>query len=245
DPYAMTKVIVAEEVYGFDGEMFNQLKPKFSNDSIEHLNIKGGAIITQQNLYSMYMLTNHLDAFKMRPDENKLLAIRAPDDYIYGGSSDDDKMLKASHDFYSAYDDLRRTPEFVSAVHYYLANLNVTKFSHGVLPVKTKALYDMCNAAKADYATRVEELHAAGEEPFKKAIVNFETLRFILRADGYAFGNKGLAGVLQDLGFIKVRGEKTTKGARESTPRFWVSASEVVGLGPACLWDFYEKNHGK
>jgi len=234
DVFARRKVLLVEEVYGFDGKMFNLLKPKFTNSGIESLNMKGEKPLYQPNLYSMYMLTNHMDAFKMGADEDKLLAIRAPGHKIFGES-------RESEDFYNELGRLKHDHVYQSHVLHYLLSRDISGFKHGALPVRTDALYDMVEAAQADYVHALYDMDEEGVWPFNKACVVLDDVRDELRSKGYTFGRKGVATALYTLGFENIESQKKVSGQLKKR-RFWCKPENLTGATPSEWYEFFSQN---
>ena len=233
--FARRKVLLVEEVYGFGRGMFNMLKAKFTNSGIEELNIKGEKMLYQQNLYSMYMLTNHADAFEMSANEDKLLAIKAPGAKIFGES-------RESKAFYNELGALKEDPSYQAHVLHYLLSRDLSAFEHGALPVRTAALLDMVHAAKAGFEHALYEMDDEQRWPFHRVCVTLSDVLEQLRNDGYRQAHrKGVVAALQEMGYQDVRAQKKVDGKNKGL-RFWIRAENLTGSTSGEWWDFFSRN---
>ena len=217
DYYVGTKLLVVEEIYQPGGKLttFNTLKPRLSNDDIEVLNIKGGALITQQNLSATILFTNHDDALAFNQNEDKLLVIGAPSAPLYA----DDK--EKSEEFYSKYANWAVSDAGAGAVLHFLQQRDISSFKYGRLPVRTTALERMCSESRPDYQQAIVDMVEHKEFPFSNEYFRFESVRKELKENGYfKFSNNGIKSTLESAGYIPVRGQEST-GTRQKTPTFW------------------------
>ena len=227
DIYVGKKALVFEEMYGIDRRQFNDMKTKFANSDIETLNLKGRPTTMQPNLYSMYMLTNHDNAFQMEENEDKLFALRAPSE-----------PLPAR--FYTELGALYASPGFFEACMHYLLSRDVSDFSYGRLPRRTETLIEMCAAGRADYAHYLEDQIENEEYPFHSGVSSWKSIRTALRQEGYACGDKGVHDTLEKLGWIRVRGERLVGGVRKQV-RFWARADLAENLTIGERYDLFSE----
>ncbi|MEE8308605.1 MAG: hypothetical protein V3R81_15160 [Gammaproteobacteria bacterium] len=221
--YYKKRALLFEEIYQYDRRMFNSLKGKLANNDFESLNIKGGSPILQQNLYSMYMLTNHDDAIDMAEDEDKLLIIHAPakrlDAAIYSLMKQDEAATAA-------------------AVYGYLLGRDVSGFSHGMLPVRTKAMCEMIAKARPGYVQAIEEMVNDQSGPFLRRGVKIKDILETLRNDGYGNNRKGVVRAMRSLGWSDVLGQKKVNSKNEGE-RFWGRSADVDHLTSAEKYEYY------
>ncbi len=234
DIYFQKKVLLFEEVMQPDMKQFNRLKPKLTNNGLEHYNLKGGSMVTQQNLYSMYMFSNHSDALRFNADENKLLVIQAPSTFINGSA-------EASADFYTSLGrKLDSDRAYLAAIYHHLLNLDISEFEYGRLPLTTTAALAMVDTSRPEPELRMLEWIEEGvffEEAFK-------IYRLLETVRGYGYRNysiKSLGLFLKSQGFIAYTGEKTLDG-RKKRVKFWSKGGQ--GMTPTQLYDYYEANEG-
>ena len=221
--WAKRKVVVLEEIYvPGDKGFFNRLKPKFSNNDIEGLSIKGEGVLTQPNLYSIYGFSNEEDCLHLHADEDKVLVVDGPT-----------VQQRWSKERYtalgSAIDKNRGVNPTISAILWYLLNaveLEGTRFSPAVLPVRTAAMLRMAEHSKTDYEMAIEEMIEDGSYPFNRSSFKYEMVHERLKKMGYKFGRKGVFKALKNGGF------KTTRAQRKVDKtnlcfRVWVSENDT------------------
>jgi hypothetical protein len=210
DVYFRRKMLTFEEVYQpGDPAFFNALKPMLANDGLMQLDIKGKSQITQENLFSMYLFTNHADALHLDADDDKLLVIKAPpasqrwdgDRYVALGRRIDDGSI-------------------LPGVLHFLLTRDVSRFKYAQLPVRTAALAEMVAAGRADYQQAMLELLEGNAAPFDGPVVYFQDVRRALKELNYKFGDKGLREALSKAGMKPYRGFKKINGKTATTPAF-------------------------
>ncbi len=154
DGFVGRKFVVMEEVYNPENKaFFNQLKIKLANDDVERLNPKKQGMVVQQNLYSMVLFTNHMDAIQFDENEGKLLVIECASE-------------KWSPEKYKALADAIDNDQLVNYIYHYLLHRDVSDFQYGVLPVRTDAAKRMAAESMADYQKAVIEMIEANHYPF-------------------------------------------------------------------------------
>ena len=217
DIWAKKKVTVFNEVMQESKKVFNHLKSKFSDSSVEALNLKGGSIMLQQNYYSIYMFSNFDNALRFDVAQQKLLVIKAPDE-------------KMNQDFYDILDKLCNTEAFISACYYYLLNLDVSDFSFNKLPITSQAASDMAAKSVPDYELYIVEMIEHKQDVFKTGTFKFKTLRQCLVDDHIRCSDKNISRILIDKGFKKVVWNKNGRGV------YWTNNPELI-LNPNLIID--------
>lgn len=235
DAFLCNKAIVFEEIYGIDRRKFNTMKTKFANGGVEQLNIKGGAVISQVNLYSMYLLSNHEDAMHMDSDEGKLLVINAPGCFIYG-----DTLNEKSEDFYRKFWNWIRSVEGKQAAAWFFMNRDVSKFAFDTPPVRTEALMAVCESGASVHETVIRNMHEDHEAPFDKCglkpVELYERLKFSTGVKSV----KGVEKVLRGLGYVPTKGQKWENGENK-TSRLWAKKKDIEGLRVVEIYDLLKK----
>ena len=174
------KFVCMEEVYMPENKGFsNNLKTKLANDYIERLNVKKQGQVVQQNLYSMVLFTNYLDALHFDEDDDKLLVIE----------SNNDRWQKERYKALAMDID---NGNLANKVYYFLLHRDISDFEYGSLPVRTDAAVRMAQAARPDYQKAISEMIEGREPPFNRKVFTLQKLREELRERNYKHGDKGL-----------------------------------------------------
>ena len=235
------KVLIMEEIYGFDTRQFNQIKTKFSNKDFERLNRKTLGTILQANRYSMYMLSNHENVFQMQIDEGKLLTIKGPGKFICGDKTTDGLPGPKSNKWYSEYWKWKDSKKGQKAMLYYLMNRDVSNFKYDSPPVVTQALKDAADAGAKGYERFMKEMIEDYQEPFDKVGVKLRELVKQLRVDYARISENGVREVLKRFGFVPVKGQKKVNGRNETT-RYWAQQKFVYDISARNLVDLEYMN---
>lgn len=238
DAFAKVKIVVIEEVLNpGEKDFFNSLKARLANDDVETLNVKTKGTITQQNVASFYMSSNHSDALHFDRNEDKLLVIEGPKGKIF---SDPDK----AKEFYTRYANWIDT-DGKHAVLHYLLERDVCKFSYGSLPVRTEALETMCRESMRDYQKGLLEMIDHRDHPFGRDWFRFEDVRRGLKDAGYTrVGNSGISDALNAAGYTQVRGQ-VSSGKRETSPSVWTqSGSKLAKATPTKRYEMITNSAG-
>lgn len=235
DYFAQKKMVLIEEVYRPEDRHFNNsLKAKLANDDIESLNLKGGAIVRQQNLYSMYLFSNYEDAIHFEEGDNKLLVLEARGHII----PDDEP---ASAEWYSALGDWLGTADGAGQIYAFLLDRDVSQFPHSKLPVRTAAYMRMCEESLPGHQQVVKHLIDDGAPPFNRKGVTLTQVHHKVKDAGYdKVTIKGVTSTLRKFGFKPYRGEHQIESARRVV-RFW-SREDLEGLTSGQLLQWYRKN---
>lgn len=216
DIWSQKKVVVFNEIMqgnkADSKKVFNHLKSKFSDDSVEHLNIKGGGVMLQQNYYSMYMFSNYEDALMFDVNQEKLLVIESPDHKLEEG-------------FYKELDRLVNTEKFIAACYHFLLNIDVSEFEYSKLPVTTQAAHNMAAAAKHDYELTITEWIEDEVEVFKTGVFKFKDLKNCLVDNHIRCSDKNIARVLEDNGYKKLK-FYSRKAQKRGT--YWTNKPELI-----------------
>lgn len=228
DAYVQTKVIKFEEVMGVRAAQFNELKTKFSNNDFEQLNPKGGNKVTQQNLLSMYMLSNSSRCVKFDQDQKKLLVIAAPHKAIYGTDAHNgDDWTQQEQDFYTKLSEDLKDDDFCNGILFYLQNLDVPDFTVGTLPRRTQAEYDMIKQSKSDREVVIEEMIEEQSGVFANEAFRLDTLSEELRGNYVKCNRSILADILTKQGFFEIIWKDNGKSGK-----FWTSISRFNTYSP-------------
>ena len=225
------KFVCMEEVYMPENKsFFNNLKTKLANDYVERLNVKSHGLVVQQNLYSMVLFTNHLDALHFDEDDDKLLVIE----------SNNERWPKER---YAALAQDIDKGDLANKIYYFLLHRDITSFEYGSLPIRTDAAIRMAQESLPDYQKAISEMIENKEPPFDRKLLTLQKLRDAMKDRGYSrFGDKGLGDILKQEGFSKYRGQKKFSKVTTPTPRFW-SDTDLDEKTPAEIYEFYEGNH--
>jgi hypothetical protein len=230
DGYVGAKFVLQEEIYAEGNRAFyNDLKSRLANDYTERLNRKGGRLVVQQNLMSMALFTNHMNALNFDVNDDKLLVIEAPDERL-------------SDDFYTELGCLIDEGDLVGRIYSFLLKRDVSKFSYSRLPVRTEAAEKMSEAGRPDYQRAVIEMIDSEMAPFKNKYFLMDELKHELSERRYKhFGDNGLSEVLNHRGYHKYRGQIKVGGKILKTPYFW-SREDLRELGDRDLYDWFNKS---
>jgi hypothetical protein len=231
DYFFKKKALSFEEVWAPGGKaFFNHLKPMLSNNHIENLNLKGKSVARQQNLYSIYMCSNHVDALSFNADEDKLLVIRAPKERL-------------ADEFYEKLGDQVNNPssDLSRAIRHFLMNRNVSSFKYGHLPERTEAMYAMSRAAVSDSADRVLTWIDDEQGPFVRKAVHFDEINEYLESVGlHRMSKSYMTDTLTAAGWSPHRGRKGV-GGKLLTTRFWAK-EDLKNKSEAELYEYAERN---
>jgi len=236
DHFARRKVVIVEEVYQPENRSFyNQLKSRLANDDMEALNMKGGAIVNQPNLYAMYLFSNHGDALHFDENDEKLLVLKVSDHIP--GLEEEDARRRFFVDYYRWLD-----AGGAAAVYAYLLAVDLSAFQYNQLPVKTSAYYEAAQEAMPAYLRFLKEAHEDASAPFDTRAITVQQIKLVLKANGYErVSDKNIAHFLVDLGYVKCRGQCKEGGIHQNTPRFYAPANIAV-LSDRERFDWY---HGE
>jgi len=244
DYWAKRKVICIEEVYRpGDRKFWNDIKARIANSDREALNLKGGAIVYQQNLASVYLYSNHEDAVGFDADDEKLLVV-AMNEHLPGL---EDPVARSA--WFSDYYRWLRMGGAAAVYHYLLHEVDTSDFSHGALPLRTEAYYEMARMSQPDYHQRLDDLIENREYPFDRPAVTPDEVagyvNAVMRQGKREVTRNGVASYLARKGFKRRRPrhwdpeQKTRKRltfyTREMTPTCEAACAEwyeTIGSKP-------------
>jgi hypothetical protein len=234
DVWIGKKVVVIEEVYQpQDKHFFNTLKTKLANDDLDRLNPKGKGIVVQQNLYSMYLCTNHVDAIRFDKNEDKLLVIETPKESQRWSPQEYSKLAEAING------------DMTCHILHYLLNRDVSKFNYGVLPVRTPAMLRMVESGKPDYELAIEELIRCQDFPFNKPCLLINELKVELLEKGYKCSDRSLTRVLKANKWAAYRGSASVNGHTNNTPTFYSISSAIIDFSKTELFHWFREQANK
>ena len=225
------KVIIIEELYRPNSRaFFNSIKAQLVNDATEQLNMKGGNIVTQQNLRAYYLFTNHWNSIQFDPDEDKLLVVEGP------------KTPWGDEAKFTEYFHALKHGDLAGQVLGYLQDFDLTDFQYQSLPVRTKALERLCRESAPDYAHHLQDSYEDAVIPFESPCVPFEDIRRHLNQENYKGGNNGVKSALTNLGMEARRISQETKGQRLRY-RLWVPTELIAITSNAELINISKKRY--
>jgi hypothetical protein len=231
DIYFKKKALTFEEVWAPQNRgFFNSLKSKLVNDNMEAINIKGQPITYQQNLYSIYMCSNHIDALMFSEDDDKLLVIQAP-----GGRLPDEEYAKLATQTNSI-----DTP-LMKAVFAFLMTRDVENFNYGKLPARTAAALAMAEASAPEFEQDLKESLIAGLPPFERKTVTRKELVSYLKENRFYYSRTQLTEFLGKTGLKKYRGSAKPESVVRVTPEFYTS-EDLSELSPSEIYRWYMAN---
>jgi len=223
DLFFKKKVLLMEEVWQPDARKFNALKSKLANNELETLNIKGGRMVLQQNLYAIYMCTNHADALHFDENDDKILVVQAPSERLseefyarLGGKMDFDK-------------------DFIAGVYDYLLKRDVSDFKQGVMPERTQAMKDMVKASQPEYVTMFD--NAMDDRLFHPECFKLELVMDYLKANTRVKSSKNLTKHMLKNGYHNCRGQMRGQPA----VRFWTNSEKVISMSPTEMFNYYQQ----
>ena len=233
DIFCQKKVVIMEEVYRPECRTyFNEIKAKLANSDIELLNPKKRSMITQRNLYSIYMSTNHADALAFDANDDKLLVITTPDSSQRWEAERYVALGQAIEGV--------KNNDYAGRILNFLLNRDISKFSDGRLPVRTEAAEAMALAGRPDYAVALEEMVATEEYPFNDSLVTLAEVRAALKNRKYNFSDRCLSKALKDLGFESYKGQKKILGKTTPSTTYWSRGDNLIGKSPSELYTILE-----
>jgi hypothetical protein len=231
DIYFKKKALTFEEVWAPQNRgFFNSLKSKLVNDNMEAINIKGQPITYQQNLYSIYMCSNHIDALMFSADDDKLLVIQAPDQRL-----PDEEYAKLATQTNSI-----DTP-LMKAVYSHLMSRDVENFDYGKLPVRTDAAVAMAENSASEFEEDLAEALKVGLVPFERKAVTRRELVSYLKESRFYYSRTQLTEFLRKSGLGKYRGMLKSESKVVHTPEFYTS-EDLAGLSPTEIYKWYMAN---
>jgi hypothetical protein len=174
DGFAKAKLVLVEEAENIRGGAVESLKMKCAStgDDWQMLNIKKEAKISQMNCWAIAILTNNIDALKLRISERRFFVLHAPEVL----------SVQQACAFYEGW----LHQEGARYLFDYLLNYDLEDFNPDVLPCRTQYFQKMFNATRADWEAVLADWVAIWEEEesIKIDAVLPELLRTELRKNG-------------------------------------------------------------
>jgi len=232
DVFHRAKFVVFEEVRNDDPGHFNKLKTRLANGGVETLNLKGRAVVTQMNVYSVYMFSNSKGALAFDKEDDKLLVIQSPDERLpaefYDGLADGDM----------------KDPAFLPAVYHHLLHRDVSTFPAGKLPHRTPAMYEVVEEAKGNSEVFLAEALADRSTPFEHTITTETTiLDWFKTRHLKPICRRPLTGVLLAHGWGRFHAKVKRDGSTLNV-RFIAPIKDCEAMSPSELYAHYMANAG-
>lgn len=231
DTRAHKKVLVFSEVWRpGDRQFANSIKTLAADTAsgLDKLNLKGGSIIEQRNLYSIYCMSNHEDALHIDPDERRWFVLQAFNIPV---------MPVGWYVEYYNWIDRGGWKNVIS----WLMALDLSDFAWGRLPFHTEASAQLREAGRSNSAQYLADLLEAGEFPFNGELVSLGQVEaFVAHSHMINGGQRKtinrniLAKELVEIGCLKLhkRGRRSLrvdgKKIQQQTPILYVLENEEI-----------------
>jgi hypothetical protein len=196
----------------------------------------GGKLLINPKFGHKHWQDNALGFIAMSNKKNCLTVDPAEGRYFVLESWIDPKSKEYYQAYYAwlQYGGSRRVLNF-------LLKRDLAGFSGQILPFKTQGFLNLCEQAKPDYERALLEMIDGGISPFNISVFTFQTLRSQLRGMGYRAGDKNVARVLTEAGFVKYENNvRRTKRKLWKVPNYW--SRQNAGDSPSERYDFYLAN---
>ena len=141
-----TKLLHISEAQGLRSnavEFYKRITATESSD-MQMLNPKSMAKIWQRNVYSVLVITNNLDAMKFTADERRAFVLRA--------------FTVMNEQMKKAYFDDWLDKDGAAHLFYYLLNYDLSEFTPGLRPFKTKYFDELFDITRTDDEVNIEAL---------------------------------------------------------------------------------------
>ena len=229
DAFFEKKALLFEEcVMGEDS--YNDLKMYIVGSGDEQLNIKGKGQVTQRNLYSVYMCTNHPDRFRIEEGDNKLLVIEAPH-ALWG----EERYRKLAEDIKGV---------MLPAIMYELMTRDVSRFNYSALPEITEATRTLLNESRSDYEAQIREDIEDGVAPFDRPYLRLDDVITHYQKPSFNFvtkpGRKLITRALHNAKFDMRKVQKKVDGEVVTLGRVWSSQDNWSAYKLTEHYDLYE-----
>ncbi len=231
------KALIFAEVHrpadrGFE----NQLKTMAASTAsgTGWVNMKGGGLVQQENLYSIYAMSNYENCLHLDPDDARWFAI----------SSLDTELM--SEEFYEVYWNWMRHGSGVTDVAAWLLARDVTGFTYGKMPYHTDAYRAISAASVSNLASMLSERRDAGEGPFGRDLFTVADVMDYLRQRQWPkeVNRSILAHELKMIGCVKLkkRARKMVDGVVLSAHTLFMSTDNHLysGMGSVDLYNAYQ-----
>ena len=159
DMYFKKKVLVFQEVYRpRDKKFSNELKTLAANTAggQDVLNIKGKGQVSQPNLYSMYMFSNHQDPLHLEHGDRRVFPV-----------GDHDLQAPSAAYFDTLYAWLNDKGGLTSVVHW-LLHRDLSQFNPNRMPFHTEARESIIEHSRSEAAIAIEEAMMLERGPFSR-----------------------------------------------------------------------------
>lgn len=240
DSKAGKKLLVFSEVLRPGDRKFeNSLKTLCAGTAsgISRLNLKGGSVVEQPNLYSIYAMSNHLHCLHLDPDDARWFVISSMNTTIAG------------QEFYQQYFQWVNNGG-VNAVIQWLLARDLSNFSWGCLPYHTDAYREVSEESRTEASIEISQMIQARTGPFTRALVTpADVKRWLVRGSNRKISFKYLSSDLQAAGCVKLgQGQQKIEGKVYNTPKLYavenvehyqkMSARELYDA-----WYYLDKTH--
>lgn len=225
DHFHRRKAVLMEEVWQpGNPHFYNAMKTRLVNNEREHLNLKMGRVVEQQNLYAVYMFSNYPDALHFDENDNKLLVFEVTEHLPGMDEAQRQQFFTRLYRWLDYGDGLRE-------IYQFLMDRDLSQFNYGALPVKTEAYHQACRAGKPEVVQFLAEALEHSDAPFNTPFVTTQRIKALLSGEGYTrFGDRLLASFLKENGYEKRRGQKKVEGKWVATPRFWICDETLLNF---------------
>jgi hypothetical protein len=232
DILARKKFMIIEEVdKGQSKKVYNALKTLLAPTAtgVRSLNLKGGAIITQQDCLATYMMSNKKGALTLEKDDRRVYVV---DSYVE----------KREGAYYRGIDKWYSEEGGIEKVVAFLLARDLTDYNAMIPPTRTEAFLDVLEHGMYDYEIALRELVAENKAPFNLPVFTLTTLKAEVKKHDVKCVVPSLVEAVEDLGFQKCRGTKRTEGKIENTPVFFIKpTTESIEWSKKDEFDYYQK----
>lgn len=145
DELVRNKIVFLDEIKGLSGSTYEKLKAYSAADAdaMFALNKKGEPKFMMPALWSFYAMSNHTDAMKLDAEERRWLVLKT------------ERGAMSFEEATSYHTWLKNGG--VSAVFDFLLNRDLSEFDDTMTPMKTRAMYDMAEAAVPRWKVVLDE----------------------------------------------------------------------------------------
>ena len=238
DTFFRKKVLVYQEVFRpRDKKFSNELKTLASSTAggRDELNLKGKGQVSQPNLYSMYMFSNHRDPLHIEEGDRRIFPV---------GDHDIKQPQEAYFDY--LYDWLDDKGGRLGVV-YWLLHRDISQFKPKRMPFHTRAREEIIDHSRSESQLAIEEELTLKRGVFAAHVSCFTAKMLCknLTDRGERFTNaSALSQELSKMKFVRLGKTKQMTGGVSSTIRLWVNPNySGHEEGQGVVYDDLE-NHG-
>jgi hypothetical protein len=246
DYKAKRKLLVFSEVWRpRDRQFANSIKTMAADTSggLDAINMKGGSIIEQPNLYSIIAMSNHEDALHLEHGERRWFVIEAFDVEV---------LPQRFYREYFAWLEAGGWQDVIA----WLMSIDLSRFSWDRLPFHTEASQKLREAGRSTSMQYLHDLMKARDFPFNGDLISLGQVEaFLLTSNLFNQGGKKavnrqiLAKDLVEIGCIPVkkRGRRTArvrgKKVQHTTPHLYTldDVEKFRQMSEAELYDYCPK----